>query len=78
MKSLMAIKAIHSNMQIIGSQPNSFPAQPLESCVKKFTLTFYPLQTRKKLHIFKELFLKISKQSQMEEKLYFESGRPLE
>lgn len=35
MKSLMVIKAIHANMQIIGSQPNSFPAQPLESYEKK-------------------------------------------
>lgn len=35
MKNLMAIKAIHSNMQLVGSQPNSFAAQSFESYVKR-------------------------------------------
>lgn len=57
MRNVMAIKANHSNMQIIGSEPNSFPAQPLESYVKKIpSHTFLSLLTPKKAAFERGMF----------------------
>lgn len=70
MRNVMAIKANHSNMQIIGSEPNSFPAQPLESYVKKIpSHTFLSLLTPKKAAFERGMFFFFQNRKRSEDNL---------